>query len=263
LREVKSQIEKSRGSLIPVTAAARRTRVPGLVLGAGILLGVLPGPAAAQELICCNHLVSFGGDWFGALRQCGQKLETATPKQRQVVCQQVRGNFCEDVAPYCQPCKGDEAKKGNPGGTSLGPGDPIFDGMVDGARAAGITGFGPEHFGIQRVPGVDAILRWQIRVDADGCPLPNGDCILWAGKNGYLPEGKQVGAKQLVLGAIQFAGNTLRVNGRYVNVETGVIEGAANSAIVTGTDREAIARAMADMLRKLGLRCQQARGLTY
>jgi hypothetical protein len=53
------------------------------------------------------------------------------------------------------------------------------------------------------------------------------------------------------------------VNGRYVNVDTGVIQDAAVGPTVIGTGREAIAQAMADMLRKLGLRCRQARGLEY
>ncbi|MBI4466690.1 MAG: hypothetical protein HY656_04610 [Acidobacteria bacterium] len=162
----------------------------------------------------------------------------------------------------CQPCKGDEAKKRNPGGNALGPGDPIYDGMVDGARAAGITGFGPEHIGVQDLREKDGILQWQIRLDAQGCPLPTGDCVLWAGENGYLPEGKQEGAKEMVFGAIQFAGNSVRVNGRFVSVETGVISKSAK-ATTTGTGREAVARAMADMLRELGLRCQKARGLNF
>lgn len=177
---------------------------------------------------------------------------------REVCC-----DACAEAGASCQPCTGDEANKRNPGGNSLGPGDPIYDGMVDGARAAGFAGFGPEHIAIQDHREKDGILKWQIRVDANGCPLPGGDCILWAGENGYLPEGKQEGAKQLLLGAIQFAGNAVRVNGRYVNVETGVIESAAKSDPVPGTDRAAIAQAMADMLGKLGLRCRNARGLIF
>ena len=241
----------------------RKHRVWALLLGAGILVGVLPGCAAAQDIICCGQLVRFGGDWFGALRQCKEKMEKATPEQRRAVCQQLKGSLCEDVAPYCQPCTGDEAKKKNfPGSDSLGPGDPIYDGMVDGARAAGITGFGPEHIGVQDHREKGNILFWQIRVDAQGCPLPTGDCVLWAGENGYLPEGKQEGAKEMILGAIQFAGNSVRVNGRFVSVETGVISKSAK-ATTTGTGREAVARAMADMLRQLGLRCQKARGLNF
>jgi len=162
----------------------------------------------------------------------------------------------------CAPCKGDEAQKANPGGNALGPGDPIYDGMVDGARAAGLAGFGPEHIAIQDLREKDGILKWQIRVDANGCPLPSAACILYAGEKGCIPEGKQEGAKQLLLGAIQFAGNAVRVNGRYVDVETGVVEGAAK-ATATGTGRDAVARAMADMLRQLGLRCQKARGLNF
>ncbi len=241
----------------------RRNRAGALLLGAGVFVVVLPSPAAAQHIICCNQLVQVHGDWFGALRQCREKLEELTPQERRAACQQLKGNICEEVATYCQPCSGDEPKKRNPGRNALGPGDPIYDGMVDGARAAGFAGFGPEHIAIQDHREKDGILKWQIRVDAKGCPLPGGDCILWAGESGYLPEGKQEGAKQLLLGAIQFAGNSVRVNGRYVNVETGVVEGAAKSDPVPGTDRAAIARAMADMLRKLGLRCQKARGLNY
>ena len=232
-------------------------RLPGLLLAA---LLVLPRPAAAQEIICCNLLVGFGGDWFGALRQCRRKLEEASVEKRRSVCQQLGSATCEDVAPFCQPCRGDEAKKRNPGGNALGPGDPAYDGLADGARDAGIAGFGPQHIGAQQR---DGRVFWQIRIDAGGCPLPNGDCVLWAGENGHLPPGKQAGAKHMLLGSVQVAGSVVRVNGRYVNVETGVIEGAAVSSTVTGTGREAIAEAMRDMLSKLGLRCKQAGGLQY
>lgn len=219
--------------------------------------------ARAQEIICCKRLIGFGGDWFGALRQCREKLETAAPAQRRNVCQQLQGNFCEDVAEYCQPCNGDEAKKRNPGGKALEPGDPSYDGLVQGARVAGISNFGPEHIAVQGNRNEDHLLKWQIRLDSDGCPLPGGDCILWAGENGSLPEGKQEGAKQMLLGAIQFAGNAVRVNGRYVSVETGVVRDAAVGPTVTGTGRDAIAQAMAGMLHKLGLECKVARGMTY
>lgn len=247
-----------------MTAQARRTRMPALLFCVGMFLALLPGYTAAQEIICCNHLLSFGGNWFGALRQCRESMEKGSEQQRRSVCKQLKGNFCADVASFCKACTGNEAK--DLGGKALGPGDPIYDGMVDGVRAAGITGFGPEHIGIQRAVGgreKGGFFKWQIRVDADGCLLPNGDCILSAGEKGYLPHGKQVGAKQMLLGGIQFSGNALRVNGRYVNVETGVVEGAANSEIVTGTGREAIAQGMADMLRKLDMRCKQAHGLVY
>lgn len=245
---------------VPITARAGLT---ACLLGACVFFGVLPSSARAQEIICCKQLVRFGGDWFGALRQCRQKLETATTAQRLSVCEQIKGGFCEDVVEYCQPCKGDEAKKRNPGGHALGPGDPAYDGMVDGARAAGIANFGPEHIAIQGNREKDHLLKWQIRLDTDGCPMPGGDCILWAGENGNLPEGKQIGAKQMLIGAIQFAGNSVRVNGRYVSVETGVVQDAAVGPTITGTGRAAIAQAMAGMLQKLGLRCKEARGLTY
>jgi hypothetical protein len=71
-------------------------RLPGLLLAAVL---VLPRPAAAQEIICCGRLIGFGGDWFGALRQCRQKLEEASVEQRRSVCQQLGRNACEDVAP--------------------------------------------------------------------------------------------------------------------------------------------------------------------
>jgi hypothetical protein len=82
-------------------------------------------------------------------------------------------------------------------------------------------------------------------------------------EHGNFPDGKQVGAKQLLLGSIQIAGSMLRVNGRYVNVETGVIEGAAAGPTVNGTGREAVAESMAGMLRELGLRCTEAQGFEY
>ncbi len=242
--------------------STRPTAIAALLLVAGLLFGLLPGCAAAQDIICCNTLVRFGGSWIGAARQCKGPMDQGTPEQRASVCKQLKGNFCADVAEYCQACTGEEAKKRNPGGNSLGPGDPIYDGMVDGARAAGINGFSPEHIAIQDRRDRDGRLFWQIRVDADGCFLPGGDCILSAGDKGYLPEGKQPGAKQMALGSVQFAGSQVRVNGRYVNVETGVVQGAAAST-ATGTGREAIAQATADMLQKLGMRCQKARGLIY
>lgn len=230
---------------------------------AAILLSLLAAPAGAQGVICCNLLIDVKGSWIGASRQCRQVMERASAEQRSMACRQLGRSICADVAPYCQACTGDEAKKRNPGGNALGPGDPAYDGVVDGARAAGISGFGPEHVGLQDRRESTGRIFWQIRIDADGCPLPNGDCIQEAGESGQLPPGKQVGAKQMLLGSIWFVGNSLRVNGRYVNVETGVIQGAAQSETVSGSGREAIAQAMADMLRKLGLRCQQARGLAY
>jgi len=228
-------------------------RLAGLLLAAVL---VLPRPAAAQEIICCGLLVGFGGDWFGALRECRQKLEEAGAEKRRSVCQQLGGSTCEDVAPYCQPCRGDEAKKRDPGGNSLGPGDPVFDGLVDGARNAGYGGFGPHHMGAQ---ARDGRIFFQIRMDADGCPLPNGSCIMQAVEDGSLPPGKQPGGKLMFLGSVQIAGSATRVNGRHVNVETGVIQDAA-AATVEGNDRAAIAKAMADMLQKLGVRCRKARG---
>lgn len=235
-----------------------RMRV-SLLLAALLLPGMLPRPAAAQEIICCGLLIGFGGDWFGALRQCRQKLEGAKPEQRQAVCAAVGEEVCEDVAAICQPCTGEEAKKREPGGNSLGPGDPVFDGLVDGARNAGYSGFGPHHMGAQ---ARDGRVFFQIRMDAEGCPLPNGSCILQAGEDGRLPRGKQVGGKLMFLGSVQIAGNATRVNGRHVSVETGVIQDAA-AATVEGNDRAAIAKAMADMLQKLGVRCRKARGLQY
>ena len=236
-------------------AIATSSRIPALLLGA-VILGLAPRPAPAQDVICCSLLVGMKGDWFGASRQCRQTLEQAKPAQRHAVCAAVGERVCEDVAPFCQPCSGDEARKRDPGGNSLGPGDPVFDGLVDGARNAGYGGFGPHHMGAQ---ARDGRIFFQIRMDADGCPLPNGSCIMQAGEDGHLPPGKQLGGKVLFFGSVQVAGSATRVNGRHVNVETGVIQDAA-AATVGGNDRAAIAKAMADMLQKLGVRCRKARG---
>jgi len=227
---------------------------------AAMLFGFGSAPSGAQDLLCCNLLVPFKGDWFGALRQCREKLEQASPPQIRSACSAVKGNVCEEVAPFCRPCRGDEAKKCNPRGDSLAPGDPIYDGLVDGARAAGIVDFGAEHISVQQRRG---LFLWQIRVDTNGCPMPGGDCIMAAGEGGYLPEGRQEGAKRLALGSVLVAGNALRVNGRYVNVETGVIEAAAVSDAVSGTDRASVAKAMSEMLARLGLQCRRARGLEF
>lgn len=234
-------------------------RARALLLGLVILGGLAPRLAIAQDVICCNLLIGLEGDWFGASRQCRQALDEAKPEQRHAACRAVGANVCEDVAPFCQPCSGDEAKKRNPGSDALGPGDPVFDGLVDGARDAGLAGFGPHHIGAQ--PRNDRVV-FQIRMDAQGCPLPNGDCIRWAGENGYLPQGKQIGGKLMFLGSVQIAGNAARVNGRHVNVETGVIQDAAAST-VDGNDRAAIAKAMREMLQKIGLRCRRAQGLEF
>lgn len=239
------------------------TRFAAFLTGMACALGLAPAPAAAQELLCCNHLVSFGGDWFGALRQCSQKLESASLAQRRKVCEQLKGDVCAEVAPYCQVCKGDEAKKKDSGGTYMGPGDPLFDGVVDGARSAGIAGFGPEHVVVQDRREKTARLFFTIRVDGAGCPLPNGDCIISANESGQVPPNKQVGAKLMLFGSVQFAGEVVRANGRYVNVETGVIQDAAVGPTIPGNDRAAIAKAVGEMLAKLGLRCQKARGLEY
>lgn len=238
--------------------SATPARIRALVAGAALAL--VPHLGAAQGVICCNLLVDMDGDWFGALRQCRQKLAEAKPAQVRSACEQLGRSACEEVEPYCQPCRGDEASKRDPGGGSLAPGHPVYDGLVDGARGAGVAGFGPEHVAAQERGGR---IFWQIRLDAGGCPLPGGDCILWAGENGYLPEGKQVGAKLMLLGSVQSAGDAVRVNGRTVSVETGVVQDSAVSPTVGGTGRGAVAQAMGAMLKELGLRCRKSRGLEY
>jgi hypothetical protein len=239
------------------TRSRSRSRPALLLLVAAALLATLRA-ASAQDALCCNEFVRFGGSWIGLQRQC--PVETATPEQRAAVCGQLGRNICDEVATYCYTCDGNEAREQDPGGNSLGPGDPFFEGLAQGVVTAGVTGFEAEHLGAQER---DGRVYFQIRIDGDGCPLLSGACVRAGEEYGNLPDGKQVGAKQLLLGSIQVAGGALRVSGRYVNVETGVIEGAAVGPTVNGTGSDAVAESMAGMLRELGLRCTEAQGFEY
>jgi hypothetical protein len=241
------------------------TRSPCRSLPALLLVAATPfaaiRAASAQDALCCNEFVRFGGSWIGLTRQC--PVETATNEQRAAVCGQLGRNICDEVAPYCFTCDGNEAKEQDRDGDSLGPGDPFFEGLVEGVVAAGVAGFGPEHMAAQDRLERDGLVYFQMRIDAAGCPQLSGACVRAGEEYGNLPDGKQVGAKQLLLGSIQVAGGVVRVSGRYVNVETGVIEGAAVGPTVTGTGREAVAESIAGMLRELGLRCTEAQGFEY
>jgi len=74
-------------------------------LASGLLL-LAPMPVAAQNLICCNTLVGFGGNWIGASRNCSGALEKAGQAKRQQVCSQLQGagGVCEEARPYCPAC---------------------------------------------------------------------------------------------------------------------------------------------------------------
>jgi hypothetical protein len=135
----------------------------------------------------------------------------------------------------------------------------VEDGLVEGMQGAGVPDFGSDHIGI----GTDhpgSFWRYSIRLDENGCPLPKHECIFEGIDRGEVPEGSQVGARTMVYGAVQIAGDRVRVNARFVNVETGeIIESARADA--NGTDAESIADAARRAFEQLGMPCSDARGL--
>jgi hypothetical protein len=172
-----------------------------------------------------------------------------------------RCGTCAKLLFFCKACKGDEGRRRDPAGNSLAPGDPMYDTLVNAVRAAGVAGFGPEHIAVQDDRANGGLIKWQIRVAADGCFLPATDCLRWAAGEGYPPESKQETGTQLLVGSIQFAGAEVRVNGRFVDVETSLI-GRTGKGTSSGTDAAAVERAMSAALAELALECKKARGLS-
>jgi hypothetical protein len=66
------------------------------------------------------------------------------------------------------------------------------------------------------------LLRFVVRLNKNGKPLPTADCVAESNPG----PGSQEGAKELLLGSVQSAGDTYRTNIRSVDVETGTITGA-------------------------------------
>lgn len=101
-----------------------------------------------------------------------------------------------------------------PPGPPPGPPDAFRDAL---GKGLGIPG---EYISVQQHG--DDFWKFQVRVRGD-TPLPTGDTVQGWIDAGSVPEGYLTGADTLVVGSVQQAGDSTRVNVRTVDVETGVI----------------------------------------
>ncbi|OGX06415.1 MAG: hypothetical protein A2Z88_07085 [Omnitrophica WOR_2 bacterium GWA2_47_8] len=206
----------------------------------------------AQELVCCGHLVSVHGDWFGADRRCAGYLQDH-PEKREMACKWFleHNNVCEELKPYCKLCSGTDGEDTYP------PDDPVVQSIIAGFHAQGIM-IGPEYILVQsRHNGT--VDRFVVRLDANGCVLPDGQCVIEAGESGYLPEGKQEGAFRHLYGSVVTLGKRTRVMTRIVNIETGVI--MANGKGDGGVGASGMSEATANAVGNMGMTCKDVRGL--
>ena len=116
--------------------------------------------------------------------------------------------------------------------------------FVKGMQDAGY-GVGAEHVTV--VPG--NLTRFGVRLAGSGCILPTIESI----QSRCPASGSQKGAKRLLVGAVQHAGNTTRVTARIVEAETAVVLDAAK-ADADGSGAAATAAAMAQALKQLKLK---------
>ncbi|MFN2382758.1 MAG: hypothetical protein ABR559_00685, partial [Gemmatimonadota bacterium] len=174
----------------------------------------------------------------------------------------VPGNRARQRIGQSSRCTGDDwsGVPDGDGSVQLGPDDPIVQALAAGVQASGIANFGVEHIGVQTPGQPGGLIMFQIRLDDNGCPLPSGECVMEAIGRGEVPERSQVGAKTLVLGAIQVSGNTTRVNARFVTVETGIITESAKADAI-GTDAGAVTDAATGAFNLLGIPCDRAKGI--
>lgn len=209
-------------------------------------------PASAQELICCGHLVSVGGDWTGADRRCVEYLEDH-PEKREGACKGLlkTKSVCEALKPYCKLCSGKDGDKAYP------PDDPVVQSIIKGFHAQGIM-IGPEHILVQSYHN-GAVDKFVVRLDKNGCVLPDGQCVMEAGENGYLPEGKQEGAFRHLYGSAVTVGSRTRVLTRTVNIETGEIMSTGKGD--GGSGEQGLSDATSNALGNMGMACKEARGL--
>lgn len=117
------------------------------------------------------------------------------------------------------------------------------DALVKGMQDAGFP-VGPEHVSVES----KEMSHFQVRLGEDGCILLSIEAI----KAGCPPDGKQKGAKRLLIGTVQHAGTTTRVTARIVEAETSVILKAAK-ADADGNGTDATTAAMNEALKQLKL----------
>ncbi len=115
----------------------------------------------------------------------------------------------------------------------------IEQAIGDGMRAAGWNPRADSVYVFRRHGG---LICFQIRLDADGNPLPSLSCIAGHLDQGDVAEGSVTGAKTVIVGCIQQAGGRTRVTGREIELETGVI-GDTGKGDAAGTDADAVQEA--------------------
>lgn len=114
--------------------------------------------------------------------------------------------------------------EGNDEGES-GEGGELKRAVIDAMRAKGYD-VGPDNVYVYDQRDSGGMLRFVVRMSRDGKPLPTGECINERIAAGEVPPGSLEGAKEMLFGSVQFAGEMERVAIRTVDVETGVITGA-------------------------------------
>lgn len=189
---------------------------------------------------------------MGANRECAGYLEDH-PEKRDPACKELleTNSVCDELKPYCKLCSGKD------GEDAYLPDDPIVQAVIKGFHAQGIM-IGPEHILVQSYHN-GAVDKFVVRLDKNGCVLPDGQCVMEAGENGYLPEGKQEGAFRHLYGSVVTAGNRTRVLTRIVNIETGEIMDTGKGD--AGPGEQGASEATANALGNMGMPCTEVRGL--
>ncbi|HEX9758574.1 MAG TPA: hypothetical protein VGB26_12385 [Nitrospiria bacterium] len=108
--------------------------------------------------------------------------------------------------------------------------------IADGMRDAGLK---PRPDSIYVFRNSSGLVCFYIRLNADGDTLPSMSCIVDHISNGSVKEGTVIGAKTMIVGCIQQAGNQTRTAAREVDVETGVIQDTGKGD-AAGTDGKSI-----------------------
>jgi hypothetical protein len=195
-------------------------------------------------------MIDVGGNWIGASRVCD--LSGVPPERLIDICKRIRatGPLCPAVEKFCKACSGRDHE-----GT-YAPDHPIVQQLIDGFRAHGID-IGPENI-IVFEDTRKQFIRFILRLDKNGCVLPDVQCVMDAVNSGAVPQGKQEGAFLIMFGGAKTYGKITRVWNRVVRVETGQIL-RAGKADATGDN--AIAKATTQSLEKMGMTCKQVRGL--
>jgi hypothetical protein len=106
-----------------------------------------------------------------------------------------------------------------------GDGGEFKRAVIEAMRANGYD-VGPDNVYVYDERDNRGLLRFVVRMGHKNNPLATGECINERISRGEVPPGSLEGAKEMLFGSVQFAGDMRRVGIRTVDVETGVITGA-------------------------------------